>query len=79
MQNYNNNHKEWHESLFGIVVLTLGLSLLSNWLYDKSREAIRVKDKQEERKRDRLHLTKHHNKSNKSADLAQKEIDQEIY
>lgn len=33
-----NNEKEWYENLWGLLVITLGMNLLSNWIYDKAQE-----------------------------------------
>lgn len=30
--------KEWYETVWGIVILSLGLNLLGNWLYEKYKE-----------------------------------------
>lgn len=30
--------KEWYETVWGIVILSLGLNLLGNWLFEKYKE-----------------------------------------
>lgn len=51
--NQQNDEEKWYESLWGLVILSVGLNILSNWIYDKGRERIRLRDKNTERKRER--------------------------
>ena len=37
-------NKEWYETLWGLVILSVGLNVLSNFLYDKGRERKRLQD-----------------------------------
>ena len=47
----SNQPTKWYESLWGLVVLTLGLNLLSNFIYDKGREQLRLQDERRQRRR----------------------------
>ena len=48
--NQNNNEDKWYESLWGLIIVTVGLNIISNWIYDKGREGIRLRDKNIEKK-----------------------------
>ena len=41
----NNNEDKWYESLWGLIIVTVGLNIISNWIYDKGREGIRLRYK----------------------------------
>lgn len=63
----NNNEDKWYESLWGLIIVTVGLNIVSNWIYDKGREGIRLRDKNIKRKRERSHLQKYHNRTYQQA------------
>lgn len=65
--NNENNNERWYESLFGLIVLTLGLNLFSNWIYDKGRDQKDRRYQFRERKRERKHLEDYHDKSPEEA------------
>lgn len=68
------NDEKWYESLWGLVILTLGVNLFSNWLYDKGREKTRLKDQLLERKRERKHLERQHGKTPEEAHKEESDI-----
>ena len=76
--NSSQNDEKWHQSLFGLIVITLGLNLLSNWIYDKGRDQKDAKYQIRERKRERKHLEDYHNKSTKDAILDEIKTHSEI-
>lgn len=70
--------QKWYESLWGLVLLTVGMNLFSNWLYDRSQQRIRKQDQYKERRRERKHLEIHHGKSEQEAILEESEIYNQI-
>lgn len=76
LQENNNNKKNWYETIWGLVILTVGLNVFSNFIYERGREAFRVRDKERERIRERDFLMKYEGRTREQADKesAQEEI-----
>ena len=75
------NHKAWYETIGGLVIITLGLNLLSNFIYDRGREALRHSDKSKQRLKDIDFLQKYEGKTEQQAieevDTEDKKVDKE--
>lgn len=87
MHNYNQNcnnqyvtqeQEKWYESIWGIAIITLGLNLLSNYLYDKARKKQDEIDIYRERLRERKHLEDYHDKTPDEARKEETETHLEI-
>ena len=67
-QENNNQPKNWYETLGGLIFLTIGLNVLSNFIYERGREQFRVRDKERERIRERDFLMKYEGRTKAQAE-----------
>lgn len=74
--------KAWYETIWGLVLLTVGLNVFSNYIYDKGREKLRYLDSRRERQRDIDFLKDYENKTQAQAeqyvDEEQDKVEEEI-
>lgn len=71
-----NHHKQsqnWCESIWGLILISIFLNVISNSIYDKGKNHLRKLDRLRERRRRLNHSINYHNKTEKQA----KEIDDE--
>ena len=52
-QSSEQEQEKWYETLWGLVILSVGVNVLSNWLYDKGRERVRLRDLANQKRRER--------------------------
>ena len=74
----DNNGEKWYESLWGIVILALGVNLFSNWLYNRGVKQLRQKDRLSERKREQKHLKDYHGEHKSLQDIEDIEASLEL-
>ena len=70
----SSQQKEWYETIWGLAVITIFLNIISNYIYERGRERLRLSDKSRERLREIDHLEKYHGETERQAE---KEVDNE--
>ena len=77
-QSFEQEQEKWYETLWGLVILSVGVNVLSNWLYDKGRERVRLRDLAKQKRRERKHLERQHNKTEEQAKQEEQDIENQV-
>ena len=77
-QSFEQEQEKWYETLWGLVILSVGVNVLSNWLYDKGRERVRLRDLANQKRRERKHLERQHNKTKEQAEQEEQDIENPV-
>lgn len=82
--NTDNNvpiQKQWYETIWGLMLLTIGLNVFSNYLYERGRNSILLMNKKRERQKDIDHLVKYEGQTDRQAasqvDQEEKKLDKQ--
>ena len=77
-QSFEQEQDKWYETLWGLVILSVGVNVLSDWLYDKGRERVRLRDLTKQKHRERKHLERQHNKTEEQAKQEEQDIENQV-
>ena len=77
-QSSEQEQEKWYETLWGLVILSVGVNVLSNWLYDKGRERVRLRDLTKQKHRERKHLERQHNKTEEQEKQEEQDIENQV-
>lgn len=65
--------KQWYESIWGLVFLTISLNVLSNYLYEKGRNSVFNVSKKRQKQKDIDYLVKYEGQTEKQAEQQTRE------
>lgn len=65
--------KQWYESIWGLVFLTISLNVLSNYLYEKGRDSVFRVNKKRQRQKDIDYLMKYEGQTQTQAEQQEKD------
>ena len=62
-ENTTTQQKQWYETLGGLILLSVGLNVISAFIYEQGKNSLFAKVNRKERRRERLHLMRDYGKT----------------